>query len=499
MTVRVSPILGSDGKPLQRESVASAHRSGNRGGTAPARLRAGFDAANASHPDNKNHWLNADDLSPNSAASADVRRTLRKRARYEAKNNSYCRGMVSTLANDTVGRGPRLQLQRASATDNREIEAAWTSWTKSIRLAAKLRQIRQAKSVDGETLGLTVSNPRLYPVTLDLRLLEADYLASPWDVLGDDENHVDGIDLDEIGEPIKYWILDHHPGNDYVMGLQSEGSWYPPSRVFHYIHSDRAGQVRGIPEITPALDLYAILRRYTLASLGAAETAADVAGILKSAAPPDTSPQSVDPFLPIEFERRALLTMPMGWDMQQLRAEQPTTTYGDFKQEIINEIARCLHMPFNVAAGNSSNYNYASGRLDHQLYFRAIEIERHDLEIAILDRLFSYWLVEYLGVTRRVRSRAVMLADWPRRWVWDAFRHADPAKEAQAVQTLWNLGLLTDDQYLLREGIDPEEHYAQQETQNTRRRELKLPLPGVSMQLIEVDEDGEPADAPGKV
>ena len=29
-------------------------------------------------------------------------------------------------------------------------------------------------------------------------------------------------------------------------------------------------------------------------------------------------------------------------------------------------------MPFNVAAGNSSGYNYASGRLDWQTYFRAL-------------------------------------------------------------------------------------------------------------------------------
>ncbi len=37
-----------------------------------------------------------------------------------------------------------------------------------------------------------------------------------------------------------------------------------------------------------------------------------------------------------------------------MHAEQPATTYAEFKREILNEIARCLNMPFNVAAGNSS-------------------------------------------------------------------------------------------------------------------------------------------------
>jgi len=54
---------------------------------------------------NRRHWANADGLSADSAASADVRRTLRNRARYEVANNSYARGIVLTLANDTIWDG----------------------------------------------------------------------------------------------------------------------------------------------------------------------------------------------------------------------------------------------------------------------------------------------------------------------------------------------------------------------------------------------------------
>ena len=43
-------------------------------------------------------------------------------------------------------------------------------------------------------------------------------------------------------------------------------------------------------------------------------------------------------------------------------------------------------MPFNVAAGNSSGYNYASGRLDHQTYYRAIRIDQAHLARTVLDR-----------------------------------------------------------------------------------------------------------------
>ena len=68
--------------------------------------------------------------------------------------------------------------------------------------------------------------------------------------------------------------------------------------------------------------------------------------------------------------------MPGGWRLGQIQAEQPSTTYAEFKKEILNEIARCLNMPYNVAAGNSSGYNYASGRLDHQTYYKSIRVDQ---------------------------------------------------------------------------------------------------------------------------
>jgi capsid protein len=96
----------------------------------------------------------------------------------------------------------------------------------------------------------------------------------------------------------------------------------------------------------------------------------------------------------IELELGMLITMPGGWKMSQLEASQPTTTYAEFKREILNEIARCLNMPFAISAGNSSGYNYASGRLDHQMYFKAIRVEQAHLEAVVLDRILAAWLAE---------------------------------------------------------------------------------------------------------
>ncbi|MFN9436033.1 MAG: phage portal protein, partial [Planctomycetota bacterium] len=94
-------------------------------------VRARYDAA-VTNEDNRRHWANADGLSANSANSAEVRRILRNRSRYEVANNSYARGIVLTLANDTIGTGPRLQMLTEDAEANRRIERQFHLWSKAV-------------------------------------------------------------------------------------------------------------------------------------------------------------------------------------------------------------------------------------------------------------------------------------------------------------------------------------------------------------------------------
>ena len=75
------------------------------------------------------------------------------------------------------------------------------------------------------------------------------------------------------------------------------------------------------------------------------------------------------------------------------------TTYAEFKHEVLNEIARCLSVPYNIAAGNSSGYNYASGRLDHQTYYKAIKVDQSFMEAVVLDRVLETWMREWALAT----------------------------------------------------------------------------------------------------
>ncbi|MCE9618438.1 MAG: phage portal protein [Planctomycetes bacterium] len=475
----------------QKASPRSFHASSQPKNAAPARSRRGiikarFDSA-ANTPENRKHWANSDSLSVNAALSTGVRSTLRSRARYEVENNSYAKGMVLTLANDTIGAGPRLQLRTPDAGVNSAVEDAFSEWAAAVRLGEKLRTMRMARASSGECFAVLARNDNLKsPVKFDIRLVEADQCAEPTGNFASDPSAVDGIKYDKFGNPTKYFILSAHPGSG--SSFSQDGDWFDASKVLHYYRSDRPGQGRGIPDITPALPLFAMLRRYTLAVLAAAETAANFAGTVESDVPPDGAADDIGAMDTVELERNMLLTLPAGWKMGQVKAEQPTTTYGEFKKEVLNEIARCLNMPFNISAGNSSGYNYASGRLDQQTYYKCVRVEQHHIGDTLLNPVFDAWFDEAILVTDLLPRRARLLKRKPREWFWPGFEHVDPAKEATAQQTRLQSNTTTLASEYARQGKDWEAEVEQRAIEVKRLAKLglsPLPLPGTNQPSVD--------------
>lgn len=397
-------------------------------------VRARFDAAESQ--DDRRHWANSDWFSMDGALTPVVRRTLRNRARYERLNNSYLAGISQTLAYDLIGTGPRLQLNTGDQDADRAIEKVFFDWSWNVDLAGKLRTMRQAKLIDGEAFAMFFTNPRLDGVQLDIRLIEAEMVATPIGMYIPDTTPegsiVDGLEFDDAGNVLAYKVLKYHPGSNYRVS-NFEFNRVPAENVVHWFSRLRPAQHRGVSEVAPALRLFAQLRRYTDAVIAAAETAADFAAFLHTNSPA-AEVDDVDAFAEMPIEKRSLVTLPEGWDVSQLKAEQPTANFGEFRRNILNEIARCLQIPYNIAALDSSSYNYASGRMDHQIYASSQRVQRDTLERLMLDRTLRAWLDEavLLGI---VPGGLPPINEWQWAWVWDGKEHVDPSKEASATET----------------------------------------------------------------
>ncbi len=389
-------------------------------------LLAKYDAAQTSHG-NMQHWANADALSPVAANSPSVRNTLRKRARYEYLNNCYCSRMVRTLASNVVGTMPHVQVQDVDEKIQDRIQRDFSRWAKEVKLPRLLRQAERSRIVDGESFAFFSTNPKIrHRVKLNVSLIEADRVCSPVNAIGQDV-YADGIFYDSYGNPTSYSVLKEHPGD--VTFIPGKSFSIDAKYMVHWFIPERAEQERGIPIITPALPLFAQLRRYTLAVISAAETAANFTTYLQTQSMPDDGADSGTPFDLLEITKDMITQLPEGWQIEQLKAEQPSTTYSDFVRTLLREIAASLEMPLNIAIGDSARYNYASGRLDHQQFFKSLTLTQAEFAEQVLNKIFYAWLEEASAFTPEYKNISDKINI---EWIHDGHEHVDPAKEAAA-------------------------------------------------------------------
>jgi len=451
-------------------------------------IQARFDAAQTTH-DNVKHWAAADHFSADQEARPEVRRILRMRSRYEVANNSYAKGLVQMLANDTIGTGPRLQMLTGDEAFNDEVEAEFSKWSEAVGLAGKLRTMRIARCQDGESFAALVTNPKVrHPVKMDVTVIEADRITGElaWQV---DQASVDGITFDAWGNPESYRVLKYHPG-EAVYAPGEEAIHIPAEYMVHIFRHDRPGLHRGVPELAAALSLFAQLRRYNLAVLSAAEAAADFAAILYTDTPPEGETENIAALDAIPLERNMMLTVPAGWKMGQLDSKQPTANHAEFVKVILSEVARSVCSTYGTVAGDFSGFNYASGRLDNQIYHKSILVDRSRWEIEVLNRVFALWFREHLLTSS---NAGISPEDDTHTWFWDGFPHVDPTKEATAQEKRLLNATTTLAAECAKDGRDYMSVLRQRAKEIRLMRELGIPVAGESP-VETKPPSGEPED-----
>lgn len=461
-------ILDHRGNPVKKQPPADTKRRMDQIRADTRRDRdyilgstAYYEAAQLATKERPEHWSRADTLSSKAANSAEVRKILRNRVRYEVANNSYAEGIVQTDADFIIGQGPRVHFRvdtddETTKDEARRAEKLFMRWARhrKINLPRLLHTAWRCRLQDGEPfIRLNTGNDSVMGISLMPELIECDRIASPVDYKIS-EQHVDGIILDN-GKPKEYILLKEHPGDEFNPHAYADQDMIqeriPADQMIHWFKQTRPEQYRGIPELAPALALFEHLRRLTLAILAAAETAADISLYLKTTMPAGN--QADETVLPLDtypMERGMIMTLPEGWEPHQVQGTQPNQEYGRFKREIVTEMARVLSMPYNIAACDSSDYNYASGRLDHQTYFNRINIQERDAEIQVVEPIVEAWLQEailYHGLQLDPDEIDIQA-------FWTGMRHVDPLKEANANRVMLETGQKTLDMIYAENGLD---------------------------------------------
>lgn len=404
--------------------------------------------------ENRRHWTNADGLSARAALSPAVRRVVRIRSRYEAENNSWYSGILRTASNHIVGNGPRLQVMTGDPAANQRLEMAWRRWAGRIDFADLLRTAMEAYWRDGEVFMMRAERPSMFPLSLDVKLIEADQVAMPWQQSQLQDPFVDdGVRFDPALNELEFYVYDNHPGSAAPVSLL-KGNWYPAREVLHLFRAERPGQTRGIPRATPALQTLPIMRRQELATLFSAETAANFAMYLKATGPAVTPASSAADFAEIELTRNMLTTLPEGWEIGQVEPKQPGPLYEMFQRQALQSFCRCTNMPYTLAAGTGKDANFSSFKGDMKnVWEPEVRVEQNRIEWALVERVWG-WFLEAAVYVPGLLSGMPRIEDIDHKWTWPPLPELDAVESAQAAQIRIQSGQSTMTEEHARRGKD---------------------------------------------
>jgi capsid protein len=431
-------------------------------------VRARFDAQFTT-PESAGHFALMDALSVDAAASWMVRRVLRMKCRYEYHNNSVFMGLADTLGNYVISTGPKLQMLTGNKKTDKLVEGLFDEWSQEVDLAGALKNSCVAKCYNGEGFTLLRSNPNLdNPVKLDLVSIEADQVTSPLFGMYPSsypDQYFDGVVLDPWGRPQTYHILRQHPGafGAFVIFGYEFDPW-PAQFVVHDFERIRPGQQRGIPEFLPALPNLANLRRYDLAVVAAAETAADYAVYFKTPGPatgmvdeqgnPVAEPVDCTGEV-VPIESRTATFLPSGVEPMDVKPNQPGQQHETLINLELSSIGRAVNMPLFLVSMDARQANMASAYVVMQPFGKSVQVKRQNYNRLLDLRILPQFL-------REARLLGLLPADCPDKpahtWRWDRINdHADPAKTATAAQTRLGAGITSRAQEAADLGLDMDE------------------------------------------
>ena len=386
----------------------------------------------------------------------------RERARDLVRNNPYAGRIVDVLVANVVGTGITPTFSTGDKRRDREVGLAWRAFARSADAEGQLDfgglQALAVRSMveSGEVLPRFRARRRAdgLAVPLQVQLLEADFL----DVTrqrGETGNRViDGIEFDEIGRRVGYWLYNRHPGDSMWPAMPLSSRLIPAADIVHLYRKQRPGQLRGISWLAPVVMRAQDLDTYHDAALLQAQTAAcnvafvtqpeGAGGPILGQAKADQEGQRVESLSPgqISYLRPG----------ESVEFGMPTGAGGLSDFSIINLQAMAVGagITYDQISGDLRQANYSSLRAGKVEFRRLVE----QLQYHVLIPQFCQ------PVAERFWNTVSLVKGWTGEmpeitWTPPRNEPIDPLKDLQADLLAVRAGAMTLDQLIASHGYDP--------------------------------------------
>lgn len=326
---------------------------------------------------------------------------MRAWARKLVRDNAYAWGVVDTIVSSVVGTGINAQsvYEREDGTDEEDInwrrDDVWQRWCESCDVNGQYTFVEMQRMVQreiveaGECLIHVVRtrsneyNGISRPVPLALELVEADRLATDQDMYlarnSDGRRIVRGVELDELGKPIAYWIYKYHPTEPHSLKRTPER--IPARDIIHLFRRDRIGQTRGVSWFAPVMSWLRDLGVYVDNEIQASAVASCFGVAIKTETPiggllggededsVDSNGNTFD-----YLEPAMVVRLNPGESVESINPGRPNSASEPWISLMLRGIAVGTGLSYEVVARDYSKTTYSSSRtsqLEDRRRFRA--------------------------------------------------------------------------------------------------------------------------------
>lgn len=443
---------------------------------------------------------------------------LRAWARDMVRNNAYAWGVVDTIVSSVVGCGIKAQstYETPEGEDVEDVndirDKLWAEWCEvcdvnGLYTFEELQAAAQREIVEaGEVLVRIIRTPDtvyrgiLRPVPLALEVIEADRLAGDKDTYAarlsaDNGNRIiRGVEVDDLGKPVAYWIYKDHPLQPYAFTRTPER--IPANEIMHLFRRDRVGQTRGVTWFAPALSWIRDLGTYVDNELQASAVASCFTVAIKTHTPvgnlfdPDggtgtdaagNRQRYVEPGM--------IMELAPGEDVVGLNPGRPNAGAEPWIQLILRGIAVGTGLSYEVVARDYSQTSYSSSRtsqLEDRRRFRCWQqyLIRHLCQ-PVWD---AFCDAAAISALRGFATSAELLDDRrrfaPVEWQTPEWEWVDPQSEQTASEMALNSFTDTYQNVLGSRGRSFRSVFYQRAKEERMRKKLGLVTPEERQQAI---------------
>lgn len=398
-----------------------------------------------------------------SSANAEIDRSLkpiRDRARALVRDDAYAKRAKRVWKSNTVGEG-------IIASGDEKIMALWDTWVNqcdaddvcdfyglqsllsgTVYEAGEclVRFIHLGKSSDLE-------------VPLQIQLLEPDHLDHEKTEVAKSGNVIiQGVEFDQTGKRVAYWIFPVHPGDQFIAQKQSFKSIRIEAKeIKHIFWIDRPSQIRGISELAPVILQLRDLGDYEDAELVRKKIEACFAAFVTNDgssdnttiadAQRDKSGRLVEKLVP-----GLIKYLNPGEDVS-FASPSNSGGHAEYIRHKLHGISAGLNVTYQQLTGDLSQANYSSMRGGLMEFRKPVKEFQRQVIIHQFCRTVEREFIKVAKINGKLKKTPK-----PLQWTPPAFDPVDPLKDVLADIAAVRGGFKTLKRAIAERGGDPQHH-----------------------------------------